>query len=81
MKAKYHIIPLLLAAVMLVGCQPEELVFEHEKPQFETKANAILLEVIVPAGTSTKDQIYIVGAFNGLDTLLYENPDYLLTKA
>ena len=81
MKAKYYIMQLLLAAVMLVGCQPEELVFEHEKPQFETKANAILLEVIVPAGTSAKDQIYIVGAFNGLDTLLYENPDYLLTKA
>lgn len=67
--------------VLFTGCKPEELVFEHEKPQFDTKGNAILLEVIVPAGTSAKDQIYIVGEFNGMDTLHYENPDFILTKA
>ena len=82
MKAIRKIIAFLAFAVLLLpGCKQEELVFEHEKPQFETKGNAILLEVIVPAGTSAKDQIYIVGAFNGMDTTQYENPDFLLTKA
>ena len=71
----------LSLCTLFTGCQPQDLEFEHEKPQFETKANAILLEVIVPAGTSTKDQIYIVGEFNGQDTLFYENPDFVLTKA
>ena len=73
---------LMLALPMLfVGCRKEEIVFEHEKPQFELKENAILLEVIVPAGTSAKDQIYMVGAFNGQDTVNYVNADFCLQKA
>ncbi|MCD8165623.1 MAG: hypothetical protein LUE93_05530 [Bacteroides sp.] len=39
--------------------------FEHEKPQFETKSNAILIEVIVPQTTQYDDEVYILGAFNG----------------
>ena len=84
MKAIHKIAAFVLCTLSLCtfpGCRQQELEFEHEKPQFETKANAILLEVIVPAGTSAKDQIYIVGDFNGQDTLLYENPDFILTKA
>ncbi|MBO7455566.1 MAG: hypothetical protein J6T76_04105 [Paludibacteraceae bacterium] len=82
MKTLYKALVFFIGLTMLfTGCKPEELVFEHEKPQFDTKGNAILLEVIVPAGTSAKDQIYIVGEFNGMDTLLYENPDFILTKA
>jgi len=69
---------LTLASLFMVSCGREEIVFDHEKPQFETKANAILLEVIVPAGTSAKDQIYIVGAFNGKDTIDFISPDYQL---
>lgn len=67
---------MLLLPMLFVGCKQEEIVFEHEKPQFELKENAILLEVIVPAGTSAKDQIYMVGAFNGQDTLNYVNADF-----
>ncbi len=82
MKTLYKALVFFIGLTMLfTGCKPEELVFEHEKPQFDTKGNAILLEVIVPAGTSAKDQIYIVGAFNGMDTTQYENPDFILTKA
>lgn len=72
---------MLLLPMLFVGCKQEEIVFEHEKPQFELKENAILLEVIVPAGTSAKDQIYMVGAFNGQDTLNYVNADFCLQKA
>ena len=72
---------MLALPVLFVGCRKEEIVFEHEKPQFELKENAILLEVIVPAGTSAKDQIYMVGAFNGQDTINYVNADFCLQKA
>lgn len=72
---------LLLLPLLMVGCKQEEIVFEHEKPQFETKSNAILLEVIVPTGTSATDELYIVGAFNGQDTTQFKNPDYQLEKA
>lgn len=72
---------MLLLPMLFVGCKQEEIVFEHEKPQFELKENAILLEVIVPAGTSAKDQIYMIGAFNGQDTLNYVNADFCLQKA
>lgn len=72
---------MLLLPLLLVGCKQEEIVFEHEKPQFDTKSNAILLEVIVPTGTSANDELYIVGAFNGQDTTRFKNPDYQLEKA
>ena len=72
---------IMVLSVLFTGCKKEEIVFEHEKPQFELKDNAILLEVIVPTGTSAKDQIYIVGAFNGQDTVNYVNADYCLQKA
>ena len=79
---KKILLALCMALPMLfIGCEQEPIVFEHEKPQFELKENAILLEVIVPAGTSAKDEIYIVGAFNGSDTIHYVNADYLLEKA
>ncbi len=55
----------LLAA--LAGCQPKELVFDHEQTQFEVMDNAILLELIAPVGTAVDDEIYIFGEFNGLD--------------
>ena len=71
----------MILPMLFIGCEQTPIVFEHEKPQFDLKENAILLEVIVPAGTSAKDEIYIVGAFNGNDTIHYVNPDYLLQKA
>ena len=49
------------------SCQPRELEFEHEEPQFEIKQNAILIELIAPVGTPADEEIYIFGAFNGLD--------------
>lgn len=57
------ILPLL---GMLNSCDSEDpIVFDHEKPQFEIKADAILLEVIMPQGSIATDTYYIVGDFNG----------------
>lgn len=67
MKHIYKIYALLgVLALLLTACDDkEEIVFEHEKPQFELKEGAILLEVIVPQTTQSVDGIYITGAFNG----------------
>lgn len=55
-----------ILAVAFTSCnKSEELVFDHELPQFELKEGAILLEVLMPAGTAQDDELYIVGEFNG----------------
>lgn len=57
---------LMLALLpMLWACSKEEIIFDSELPQFETRAGYQLLEVIVPQNTSATDKIYIAGAFNG----------------
>ena len=58
----------------------DDIVFDHERQQFETRADRILLEFIAPFGTSADEEIYIIGAFNG-DSAAIGNPAYLLTKA
>ena len=70
MKAIYKIAVFVLCTLSFctfTGCQPKDLVFDHEKTQFEPIDNAILIELIVPVGTAVDDEIYIFGAFNGLD--------------
>ena len=54
-------------ALMLASCQQEQIVFDHEQQQFATLENAILVELIAPIGTSVDEEIYIIGAFNGMD--------------
>ena len=66
MKKFINLLICLLPVLLFWGCkEKEDLVFEHEKPQFEIKSNAILVEVIVPVETNVTDEIYIVGDFNG----------------
>lgn len=64
---------MLLALPILAGtmssCSEEEIVFDIEQPQFELKADKVLLEVVVPPTTLEDDQIFISGAFNGSDSL------------
>ena len=51
---------------LLNGCDDTDtIIFDDELPQFEIKANAILLEVIMPKGSAADDEYYIVGDFNG----------------
>lgn len=45
------------------SCDKEEIVFDHELPQFELRSDAILLEVIMPQGTGADEIIYIAGDF------------------
>lgn len=68
----YTFLLLASAALALTGCKSEELVFDHELQQWETKADAILLEFIAPAGTALDEQIYITGEFNKGDKYLLE---------
>ncbi len=58
----------------------EDIVFDHERQQFETRADRILLEFIAPFGTTADEEIYIIGPFNG-DSAAIGNANYLLTKA
>lgn len=68
----YTFLLLASAALALTGCKNEELVFDHELQQWETKADAILLEFIAPAGTAYDEQIYITGEFNNGEKYLLE---------
>ena len=61
---------LLLAVLtltgLMTGCKSnDDIVFDHERQQFETRADRILLEFIAPFGTTPTEEIYILGAFNG----------------
>lgn len=58
---------LMMPLLALLGScdSKDEIVFDHELPQFELKQDAILLEVIMPQGTKPDENIYIAGAFNG----------------
>ena len=72
---------LLTLTGLLTGCKSDkDIVFDHERQQFETRADRILLEYIVPFGTTPKEEIYIIGDFNGGEEAI-GNEAYLLTKA
>jgi len=73
---------MLLPALVLFGaCAQEEIVFDHEKPAFETKDGQILLEVIVPSTTKADDVIYISGPFNGGDEVAEADVTWHLEKS
>lgn len=73
---------LMLALLpMLWACSKEEIIFDSELPQFETRAGYQLLEVIVPQNTSATDKIYIAGAFNGGADAAAGDPRWELEKA
>ena len=83
MEKKIYSLFLTLLAVtgFMSSCSnKEDIVFDHERQQFETRADRILLEYIAPFGTTPKEEIYIVGEFNGGEEAI-GNPAYLLTKA
>lgn len=71
---------LALMGVMSSCSEKEDIIFDHERQQFETRADRILLEFIAPFGTTADEEIYILGAFNGDSTAIGQE-QYLLTKA
>ncbi len=69
-----------ICAAAFAGCVKEELVFEHEKPAFDTVDGKILIEAIVPTSTTADDQIYICGPFNGGEAAI-GNINWMLEKS
>ena len=81
-KKIYSLILTVLALMGLVSScsDKDDIVFDHERQQFETRADRILLEFIAPFGTTADEEIYIVGAFNG-DSAAIGNEMWLAQKA
>ena len=81
-KKIYSLVLTLLAVTgFMSSCSSDkDIVFDHERQQFETRADRILLEYIAPFGTTPKEEIYIIGDFNGGEEAI-GNEAYLLTKA
>ncbi len=67
MKKIYSLMLTLLALTGLMSScsDKEDIVFDHERQQFETRADRILLEYIAPFGTTADEEVYIIGPFNG----------------
>ncbi len=75
------LLALLFPFMGLVSCSSDDdIVFDHEQPMFDIQADKILLEVILPTGTSADDEVYISGAFNGGDEVAVGNPDWALLR-
>ena len=75
------LVVLLAAAGAMTSCSSDEdIIFDHERQQFETRADRILLEFIAPYGTAVDEEIYIMGAFNG-DSAAMGNEEWKLMKA
>ncbi len=82
MKKIYYLLWMLPLLFALGGCEDQDdIIFDHERPMFEIKSDAILLEVIVPQGTKATDDIYIVGAFNGGEEQAVGQMQWRLEKA
>ena len=65
-KIIYLLLSVLPLVAIFTSCENREsIVFDYEKPQFDTKEDAILIEIIVPQTTMPAEDIYIVGDFNG----------------
>ena len=77
-----YILLMLPLLGLLSSChEDDEIIFDHELPQFEIKTNAILLEFIVPQGTRADDNLYIVGEFNGGEELAVGDMNWQLEKS
>ncbi len=83
MKKTYIFRFLLLALMPLLGAcsQEDDIIFDHELPQFDTRDGYQLLEVIMPQATNANDKIYIVGDFNGGLEAALADPRWQLEKA
>ncbi len=81
MKKIFSLLLILPFAAMFTGCSDDDLIFDHERAQFEIRENAILLEVIMPTTSSVDDTYYIIGEFNGGMDEAIGDPTWQLQKA
>ena len=71
----------LSVLAVAAACSPRlEIEFPHEQQAFETRADRILVEAILPQATAATDEVYIIGAFNGNDAAI-GNDAYKLTRS
>ena len=71
----------LSVLAVAAACSPRlEIEFSHEQQAFETRADRILVEAILPQATAATDEVYIIGAFNGNDAAI-GNDAYKLTRS
>ena len=71
----------LSVLAVAAACSPRlEIEFSHEQQAFETRADRILVEAILPQATAATDEVYIIGAFNGNDVAI-GNDAYKLTRS
>ena len=75
-----RIITYLSILVAAAACSPLDIEFQHEEQAFETRADRILIEAILPQATAATDEVYIIGAFNGGDAAI-GNASYKLTRS
>lgn len=81
MKRVLKYLALSALAVVSASClNREELSFRHEEQAFQTQADKILVEVIMPQASTSTDEIYIVGEFNGGEAAI-GNPAYLMVQS
>lgn len=81
MKKILYLLLVLPIITLFISCDgKDDIVFDHELQQFPDKENAILLEVIVPTGSLSNDEYYIIGDFNGGEDAI-GNPEWQLEKA
>lgn len=77
---KYNIFSLfLMLMVVFTGCKKDDIIFEIEQPQFETREGYMLFEVIMPYDTDEEEEIYMIGDFNGGEEAI-GNPKWLMTR-
>lgn len=70
----------LLFPFVLGSCSEDDIVFDHEQPMFEIQEGKILLEVILPSTTTTDEEVYIAGDFNGGEDAAVGNDTWKLVR-
>lgn len=81
MKKNIFYLLMLLAGFVMSSCSTEDIVFDSELPQFELKADKVLLEVLVPGSTLAEDQLYICGDWNKTEEGYAQDDQWRLTRS
>lgn len=71
----------MLAGLIMSSCSEDDIVFDSELPQFELKADKVLLEVLVPGSTLAEDQLYICGDWNKTEDGYAKDDAWKLTRS
>lgn len=70
----------LLFPFVMGSCSEDDIVFDHEQPMFDIQEGKILLEVILPSTTTSDEEVYIAGDFNGGEEVAVGNDTWKLIR-